>query len=249
MDINCTKRALRRSIACALMSFLAANAFDAVAERTYAIWTLGTSTSTDTWSAHKNDDLSEWKSVDCVEKFGSDFLLTGLTGYKEPWSNLDNFIAKLEATCTQFDRTATHTVPVFTSKNHRDDAYVLDAFNWQAHQDLMCPAYYYVGPVGQTGMIGRMALGTNPGGDYVQNFRFFPRCARMNADHTITWQTVGDSNQMINDRGYEMFDRVSVSCPAEDYVVTGIELRFEIGKGKIRDLRVLCRQLTFTYMP
>ena len=97
-----------------------------------------------------------------ILQFGSDFLLTGLTGYKEPWSNLDNFIAKLEATCTQFDRTATRTALVFTSKNHRDDAYVLDAFNWQANQDLMCPAYFYAGPVGQTGMIGKMPVPHKP---------------------------------------------------------------------------------------
>lgn len=51
---------------------------------------------------------------------------------------------------------------------------------------------------------------------------------------------------MIPDNGYEMFDRTKISCPSEDYVATGIELRFEIGKGKIRDLRLRCRKLTYT---
>jgi len=68
----------------------------------------------------------------------------------------------------------------------------------------------------------------------------------LNADNTIGWLTVGDSNQMIGDNGYEMFDRARISCPSDDYVATGIELRFEIGKGKIRELRLQCRQLIYT---
>jgi hypothetical protein len=96
-----------------------------------------------------------------------------------------------------------------------------------------------------TGLIGEMDIGANPGNDYVQNFRFFLRCSRVwTADH-VTWQTVGDSNQMINDSNYAMYDRRRLRCPGEDYVVTGIQLRFEVGKGKIRDLRLMCRKLVY----
>jgi hypothetical protein len=174
-------------------------------------------------------------------------VLTGVIGFKEPWSNLDNFVARLRATCTEFEQKSQHTVNVFTSAGHRDSPHELDAFDWKVNGDLLCPPYYYAGPMGgNTGMVGAVEIGTNPGKDYVQNLRFFARCAKLNTDNTITWLMIGDSNQMIHDNGYEMFDRSKLSCPSDDYVVTGIAVRFELGKGKIRELRMLCRQLRYT---
>jgi len=248
MRIEYTNSALHRWIAHVLLIVVAGGSAVSVGARDYAIWTFGNTPTTAAWTSHKTDDLSSWKSVDCMS-FGPDFLVSGLIGYKEPWSNLDNFIARLDVTCTQFDRVTAHTRTVFSSKNHRDAAYALDIFDWDAHQDLSCPAYYFVGPVGQVGMIGAMEVGTDPNGDYIQNFRFFGRCARLKDDHTIDWASVGDANQMISDRGYEMYDRAGLHCPGQDYVVTAIELRFDTGKGKIRDLRVHCRQLMFRYLP
>jgi len=105
-------------------------------------WTLGSEDSMRSWSSGKSKDLSEWKIVSCPSKYGDRFLLTGLTGFKEPWSNLDNFIAGLKATCTEFERKSQHTDAVFTSKGRRDTAYELDAFDWKRHGDLLCPAHY-----------------------------------------------------------------------------------------------------------
>jgi hypothetical protein len=208
-------------------------------------WKLGSKEEKVSWSSGKDDDLSQWKTVDCYAEFGQRFALTALVGHKEPSLNLDAFIAKLSARCTDLDRTSTRTEVVFTSKNHRDTAYELDSRNWPGFKEFVCSSTYTDGPMEVTGLIGEMDIGTNPGNDYVQNFRFFLRCSRVWTDDFVTWQTAGDSNQMIDDSNYVMFHRKRLTCPGEDYVVTGIQLRFEIGKGKIRDLRLLCRQLIY----
>jgi hypothetical protein len=206
-------------------------------------WMLGSETRVG-WSSGKDKDLSEWKTVDCAE-VGPRFLLTGLTGFREPWANLDNFIAKLKATCTEFDRRSTHTATVFTSANHRDTAYELDALDWQARPEFICPGFYDGGPLGARGVIGTVTIGTNPGNDYVKNFRFRLRCARIFSEDFVAWSTIGDANQMIGEGGYGMSDRVELSCPADNHAATGIQLRFEIGTAKIRDLRLLCRRMIF----
>ena len=205
-------------------------------------WRLGSAETSVSWSSGKDNDLSEWKTVDCVSEYGPRFLLTGLIGFREPSSNLDNFVARLKATCTELDGKSTHTASVFTSANHRDTAYELDALDWRARSEFICPGYFDAGP---KGMIGTVTIGTNRGNDHVKNVRFFLRCARLFGDSFISWTTVGDTNQMIGERGYEMFDRVQLSCPSDDRVVTGIQLRFELGRGKIRDLRLFCRQLIY----
>lgn len=217
---------------------------DACAQPSSA-WKLGSKETRVSWSSGKDDDLSQWKTVDCYAEFGARFALTGLVGHKEPPLNLDAFIAKLTAQCTDLDRTSTRTATVFTSKNHRDTAYELDSRNWQGFKEFVCSPTYTDGPMSVTGLIGEMDLGTNPGNDYVQNFRFFLRCSRVWSDDLVTWQVAGDSNQMIGDSNYAMFHRKRLSCPGEDHVVTGVQLRFEVGKGKIRDFRLLCRQLIY----
>jgi hypothetical protein len=213
--------------------------------QTAASWKLGDSEVKPSWTSGEDKDLSQWKTVDCYGEFGERFALTALIGYKEPPLNLDSFIARLRATCTDLDGTTTRTEQVFTSKGHRDTPYELDSRNWQGYKEFVCSGDYTDGPMHVTGLIGEMEVGTNPGNDYVQNFRFYLRCARVWSEDHVTWQTVGHSNQMINDSNYAMFERRSLSCPGQDYVVTGIQLRFEVGKGKIRDLRLLCRKLIY----
>jgi hypothetical protein len=210
-----------------------------------ASWKLGSSEETVSWTSGFDKDLSQWKTVDCHAEFGERFALTGLIGYKEPSLNLDSFIARLRATCMDLDRTSTRAEQVFTSKNHRDTPYELDSLDWQGHKEFVCSGDFTDGPMNTTGLVGEMEIGTNPGNDYVQNFRFFLRCPRVWSEDYVTWQSVGHSNQMIDDSNYTMFDRKRLSCPADDYVVTGIQLRFEVGKGKIRDLRLLCRKLIY----
>lgn len=210
-----------------------------------ASWKLGSSEEKVSWTSGQDQDLSQWKTVDCHGEFGERFALTGLIGYKGPSLNLDSFIARLRATCTDLDRTSTRTEQVLTSKDHRDTPYELDSLDWQGHKEFVCSGDFTDGPMHTTGLIGELEIGTNPGNDYVQNFRFFLRCPRVWSEDFVTWQSVGHSNQMIDDSNYAMFDRKRLSCPADDHVVTGIQLRFEVGKGKIRDLRLLCRKLVY----
>src|SRR6476619_5431769 len=94
MRIEYTNSALHRWIAHVLLIVVAGGSAVSVGARDYAIWTFGNTPTTAAWTSHKTDDLSSWKSVDCMS-FGPDFLVSGLIGYKEPWSNLDNFIARL----------------------------------------------------------------------------------------------------------------------------------------------------------
>jgi hypothetical protein len=110
-----------RRLLAAVALVVAALGIDGIAwSQTGADWKLGTSEEKVSWTSGQDDDLSQWKTVDCHGEFGERFALVGLIGHKEPSLNLDSFIARLKAICANLDRTSTHTKQVFTSKDHRE---------------------------------------------------------------------------------------------------------------------------------
>ena len=204
-------------------------------------WTLGETVTTATWSSGETKNLSSWKTHDC-STHGRNFLLSALTGYKDPWANLDRFVARLEATCTSFDLKTSHTITLSTS-DHRDGRHRLDVLQ---HPRYICPAYYYNGPFGGRSMVGEVLVGTDPARDYAQNFNFLGRCVkRRPEDGALFWQTdVGYETYLIDDIDYIRFGNPGrARCPGDDHVATGIGVRYDTKKGKIRDVRLMCRQL------
>jgi len=204
-------------------------------------WVLSKAVVMDSWSSGETKNLSSWNSLDC-STYGPDYLLSALTGYKDPWANLDRFVARFDATCTSFDLKTSHTVTLSNSE-HRDERYKLDVLQ---HPNYICPAFYNDGPFGRRGMVGELLIGTDPARDYAQNFNILARCVkRRPEDEVLFWQTIGWETYLIDDLKYIDFsDPRRAKCPGEDYVATGIAVRYDMKKGKIRDVRLMCRQLT-----
>jgi len=219
-------------LALSFRSALAVNVWDA--------WELSRDVVTDSWSSGETKDLSPWETLDCWA-YGPDYLLSALTGYKEPWINLDRFVARLDATCTSFDLKTTHRMTLSVS-DHRDEAYRLDVLQ---RPNYICPAFYNDGPFGGRGMAAELLIGTDPARDYAQNFDILAHCVKYRPDDgALFWQTIGWETYMITDPQYIDFSNPArAKCPAEDYVATGIALRFDTTKGKIRDVQLMCRRL------
>jgi len=72
-----------------------------------ALWSIDDTTlDSKSWDGGSNSNLTGWHSVGCVDDYGGDFMIAGLKAYKEPWRNADAFVARLEATCRQFENQA-----------------------------------------------------------------------------------------------------------------------------------------------
>jgi len=222
------------------LAFCAASSSAALAVNVWDPWELSESVVTSTWSSGETKNLSSWETLDC-SAYGPDHLLSSLTGYKDPWANLDRFVARLDATCTSFDLKTTHRVRLSVS-DHRDEQYSLDVLQ---HPNYICPAFYGNGPFGGRGMVGDLLIGTDPARDYVQNFNILAHCVKHRPeDGALFWTTIGWETYMINDRQYIDFSNPRrAKCPAQDYVATGIAVRYDTKKGKIRNVRLMCRQL------
>ena len=223
-----------------MLTLLIAVSPAAVAVNVWDNWVLG-KTATDSWSSGETKNLSPWETLDC-STYGPDHLLSGLIGYKDPWANLDRFVARLDAICTSFDQKTTHRVTLSNS-NHRDEAYRLDVLE---HPNYICSAFHNDGPFGGRGMVGELLIGTDPARDYAQNFNFLARCVmRRQDDGALFWDTtVGYETYLFTDIDYINFGNPGrATCPGKDYVATGIAVRYDTKKGKIRDVRLTCKQL------
>jgi len=222
------------------LAFLAVSSRVALAVNIWDNWVLSDAVVTDSWSSGDTKNLSSWETLDC-STYGPDHLLSSLTGYKDPWANLDRFVARLDATCTSFDLRTTHRVTLSVS-DHRDERYKLDVLQ---HPNYVCPAFYNDGPFGGRGMVGELLIGTDPARNYVQNLNILAHCVkRRPEDGVLFWTTIGYETYLIDDPQYIDFSNPGrAKCPAQDYVATGIAVRYDTKKGKIRDVRLMCRQV------
>jgi hypothetical protein len=188
------------------------------------------------WDSGKTGHLSDWKQVTCAATYGSSYLLTGLKAYQEPKSNLDNFIARLEAECTRYATTngftaqvsggtAQHLDRVFT-EDHRTPG-TLTHINNAA--DL---------PVG-------IGYRVNAGDDYIKNVSIRigdPFAAEPDNVTVFEWpSTATPWANDYDDAGINNYVK-NLHCP-NVHVLTGIGVRHATRNGKIRRLRIFCRHV------
>lgn len=202
---------------------------DAVGTTTSALWRVsaGAAATNRTWNSGNSNNLSSWQSVDCVGNVGGDNeLITSIRAYKEPSSNLDNFVAKLGQTCTNYETLATElygpdsgtsvNANVFTGPNFRSGV-------------LTSNVPLQVNTVA-TGV--RLVVNTN---SYVKDIRVRTKSwsgTTFNTTSSVTRDTAtgyGGSN-------------VTLDCPT-GYVLTGQAVRYSTNTGKIRRYRIHCHEL------
>lgn len=183
---------------------------------------LGTVVREKGWSSGKTSDLSAWKVFDC-SSYGPDYFLRALEVFKEPSSNLDNFIARMDGQCAVgpvTGATSTGDTVIFTA-DHRDDSARMDSFHkWLNYSS---PTGYWDTPA--EGI--RLVVNKN---EYVKNLRFEYR----------NWSAYAGTYSYAFDESAYGGSAETLMCD-EGWIVTGVKLRYDTTKGKIRDFKVMCR--------
>ncbi|HYQ01860.1 MAG TPA: hypothetical protein VER96_24470 [Polyangiaceae bacterium] len=174
--------------------------------------------------------LSSWESVNCIGNVGGDNeLITAISAYKEPSSNLDNFVDKLNIRCVKYETSDFDqyepgfdppiTTNVFTGPNPR------------------LPGTTVITPQQQNTVSTGVRLVVNAN-DYVKDVKL---------RYTVWYGTNFTGGSTVTTGGATGYSGTEVTkdCPSGS-VLTGIAVRYSLNSGKIRQFKLLCHELTHT---
>ncbi|WP_437995105.1 hypothetical protein WMF26_27540 [Sorangium sp. So ce185] len=188
-------------------------------------WTVSTSASVAVWDSGLNGYLSSWMNVHCNLDYGDGYMLTGINVNQEDLGASDNFIARMAGECWEFDLTDS-TLPK-TNAFEGKVIFEADLFRTGVFQ-LEVPDYTY--PIG-------LDLQVSGNGNFVKDVRI--AYAPLNGNDTaLDLNSESWTNWALGYGG----DKHSLRCP-EQSVMTGLALRYDIDAGKIRTLKIHCREL------
>lgn len=186
-------------------------------------WTISGATSYKTWDSGETNNLSAWLYVKCNTEYGSDFMLTGLNVWQENTGNLDNFIGRMGGVCSEYNLAydsmpqtgVSYAKNIFTSTHYRAGVLGIDVPASNAY------------PIG-------VELEVNSTDGYVKDVRI------AHAAKTADWTAITSSTPSYTSwaTGYTG-SNVLLKCNDQE-VMTGLQLRYDTDKGKIRKLQVLC---------
>ena len=214
-----------------------------------------TGCATNTWIQGSQSTMSApWDSgkpgtvlrADCMTAVGPLHLLAGLEGFKEPQSNLDRFIARLDIGCIEY-RTNTSLGLTQTANSTRITVTTTSEFRTNdgeipinvgaigipvgirvvhGNKNYVQNLTLMVGAVADDGKGGKTIIGHGgSGGATGVTINDYPRP-----------RLIGSATQRPNSE--------RLDCPAPQ-VMTGIELTVDPAKDKIRKLRLICRPIMF----
>lgn len=191
-------------------------------------WTVGSIASSPMWDSGKTANLSDWKYVKCDDEYGSDYMLTGLNVWKENTGNLDNFIGRMSGVCSEYNLTSssalqtgtTATKNIFSSTHYRSGLLGIDI------------------PTSDSYPIG-VELEVNSTDGYVKDIRLGY------AHKTATGLAIDSDDWFVTDwaTGYGGYNRY-LWC-GDHEVMTGMQLKYDTSKGKIRKIQIFCRTLSY----
>ncbi|TNF26572.1 MAG: hypothetical protein EP329_21050 [Deltaproteobacteria bacterium] len=199
-------------------------------------WVVGDDVKTREWNSGKTDRLSGWRSLNCTT-YGQQYLLSKLKVWREPQSNLDNFIARMEGECTRYRYTCENCVPdpkVESSRlfegEHRGPGYEPGTMALQ-----YCDTKRHIRSIWLT---------LDASNDYVKNIAFTYTCRTKEDWGTVNTRSSNPGSDAIPGDAYaKNADHYKeLACP-EGWVVSAVELRYDTGKSKIRRFKVQCREL------
>jgi hypothetical protein len=166
------------------------------------------------WDSGYINSLSDWESRECAVHCSGVYnncMLTGFNAYKEPTTTSDNFIGKLDGTCTDYT-----TRGVQTGTPETDNIFT---GSWRSGS-------YTVSVDSNTVPVG-VKLKVHDGG-WVKDIAVGERPAFGAATTWSGWAT-----------GYDG-DVVTKTCDPGK-VMTGLELKYDLDNGKIRKVQIFCR--------
>ncbi|HRC57900.1 MAG TPA: hypothetical protein PKU97_18360 [Kofleriaceae bacterium] len=202
------------------------------------LWTLGATSLEFGWNSGKTANLSNWRELTCYSTYGERYLLTSLQVWREPSGNLDNFIARLKARCTEY-------VPYDGDALEQDDSTEVTNLLYEGE---------YRSDNGTTRVsvdrqfAGGLLLNLNPvGHDYVRDV-MLSRLHKSSVGNFLEEAPWGDQIHMALGNAGAIIpgsaqNYAYLGCP-EQFVVTGLALRYDQSNGKIRNIKIYCRSLT-----
>jgi hypothetical protein len=199
-----------------------------------ALWTAGGSSTTVEWNSGETNHLSVWEVISCRGDYGTNYMLTSLTGWREPSSNADNFIARLRAGCTEY-------VPYNGDDLEQDDATEVTELLYEGN---------YRSTSGTTEIVvdrdfpGQLMLNLDSAGDYVRDVALVGVRKSSLGDFLEPTTTFTDFAMGLGVRPHPVGvgNYETLSCPSQ-YVITGLSMRYDVSKGKIRRLKITCSTL------
>jgi|GEM_PF-2570913 len=210
-----------------------------------SFWTVGPSiVTTPTWSSGSTKNLSAWKSLDCTQKLSGQATLRDFRLYREPKSNLDNFVARLDGRCAEMTYECENcpavevgTYATIYSGNHRPGAWPLSALDADPSVNG-CDAGPY---------LSGLSLQLDLFRGYVKDVRAYATWGSAYSPYgTYTLVNYyGGATHWTTGLDGTMDAPTDLRCGTGS-VATGIRLRYDVTNGKIRDLQLQCRRLTWT---
>ncbi|KYF58139.1 hypothetical protein BE04_00315 [Sorangium cellulosum] len=188
-------------------------------------WTVSTTASIDLWSSGLNANLSDWRHIHCYEDHGEGYMLTGINVHQEDIADPDEFVARMTGECREFDLTdpalprtgGFATSNIFQAPLFRTGVFQLEVTNNNY-------------PIG-------LDLKVDGNDDYVKDVRIVYAPKNL-AQTALNLAATSRTSWAFGYAG----GKVSLSCPAQS-VMTGLALRFDEVEGKIRTLKIHCRDL------
>jgi hypothetical protein len=193
-----------------------------------AAWAVGSTLETKDWDSGKTDDLSAPEDITCYTTYSPSHLLTGLRAFRDAGS-ADNFIARLAGECSGY----VDSNDVF-QRDHTHDADLIFSANWKdpgewtrvAEQDYSAGVY----------------LELDVFGDYVKTIRFMTVTIKPPGNVLGSYANPRLTTAVGATGGVPIGPLKPLLCP-DAHVLTGVSLRYDHSKGKIRTFKVLCRPL------
>lgn len=180
------------------------------------------------WVSGKTSSLSGWVGLDCANQIGSERLLVKLKGWREPSLNSDDFVARMTATCRNFQtEPALHYIVGFPVVDETATVFSSD------HRDTDTGTTEVV--INDGGVPVGIQIKVNELDGYVKDLSLLYRIAFSD----------GLDGGAPSNTSYAMGLAGTVhklECPA-DTALTGVQVRYSTNNGKIRELRARCNLL------
>jgi hypothetical protein len=173
----------------------------------------------DVWDSGNTTSLV-WEEITCAGTYrdGNDnHMLTDLIAFKEPPANFDHFIGKLRGTCTDytsagFQTPDTHTETIFEG-------------NWDGSQSFPVSVPRDEVPIGI-----ELRVYNGIGASYAKDIAMISTPPVFGGNETVSNFATGYSGELHTGR-----------C-AQGQVMTSLKLAFSTNTGKIRHVKIGCRQ-------
>lgn len=183
---------------------------------------------TKTWLSGNTNSLSGFQGVSCADQAGNERLLVKLQGFREPSLNQDAFVARLRATCRNYE--ANNPLPYavgFPVVDETDLVFTSD------HRSDSGTSEVVIGGNGDNVPVG-VRLKVNEADGYVKDFDVMYMVATSGG--LISLQNTAYAMGLS---GTEK----TLTCPSTTQALTGVKVNFSTNSGKIRQFRIECNKL------